>query len=265
MMDTSLSTISYEAQDRQVFWRGVCMTNGDGFDAFVTNDVAFRLHDKEGMNEFETHLRGLANTGFARDNLEEILAAEIPEERDWAIGEAMAEAYLGQEHNITWPWNMERDKRTPKASLPGADLVGFEVNGDNVRLALGEVKSSSEDRYPPQLMSGRSGHMGHQIDNLATNLSLIYQLFKWLWVRCKNTEHETSFNAAIAVYLGSGNRAVALFGVLVRDTQPNELGLKARGQTLAGTLQDPTTCKLIAIYLPCAISDLPARVSGGGS
>ena len=264
-MDSSLSTISYEAQDRQVSWRGVSMADGDSFDSFMTNDVASRLHDEEGTIEFEAHLRGLANTGFERDNLNEILAAEIPEVRDWAIGEAMAEAYLGREYDITWPWNMERDKRTPKASLPGADLVGFEVNGDNVRLALGEVKSSSEDRYPPQLMSGRSGHMGHQIDDLATNLSLIYQLFKWLWVRCKNTEHETSFNAAITVYLSSGNRAVTLFGVLVRDTQPNELDLKARGKTLAGRIQDPTTCKLVAIYLPCAISDLQEHVSGGGS
>ena len=216
------------------------MVGGDGFDVFITTDVASRLHDREGTNEFEAHLRSLVNTGFAQDSLNEILTAKIPEERDWAIGEAMAEAYLGREHDITWPWNMERDKRTPKASLPGADLVGFEVNGDNIRLALGEVKSSSEDRYPPQLMSGRSGHMGHQIDDLATNLGSIYQRLMWLWVRCKNTVHEESFNTAIAVYFDSGNRAVALFGVLVRDTQPNELDLKARGQTLARTLHDPT-------------------------
>jgi len=265
MTDSGLSTINYEAQDREVSWRGVSMADEDSFDAFITSEVASRLRDREAANEFEAHLRGLANTGFARDNLNRILAAEVPEERSWAVCEALAEAYLEREHNITWPWNMEREKRTPKACLPGADLVGFEVNGDNVRLALGEVKASSEERYPPQLMNGRSGHMGHQIDDLATNLGLIYQLFKWLWIRCKSTKHEASFNAAMAVYLDSGNRAVALFGVLVRDTQPNELDLKARGKTLAGTLQDPATCQLVAIYLPCGIGDLPARVSGGGS
>jgi hypothetical protein len=264
MMDSSLSAISYDAQDRQVSWRGVSMADGNSFDSFITNDVASRLHDEEGTNEFEAHLRGLANTGFERDSLNEILAAEIPEERDWAIGEAMAEAYLGREHDITWPWNMERDKRTPKASLPGADLVGFEVKGINIRLALGEVKASSDTNTPPGVMYGRSG-MSHQIDNLANNLALINQLLKWLLPRCKGTPFEASFNAAIALYFDSGNKAIALFGVLVRDTQPNELDLKARGQTLAGTLQDPTTCKLFAIYLPCAISDLPARVSGGGS
>lgn len=264
MTDRTLMTITYDVQNKQVSWCGVGMTDGDTFESLMTNDVASRLHDEEGAKEFEAHLRGLASTGFARESLSAIFAAEVPEARDWAVGEAMAEAYLGREHAIVWPWNMERDKRTPKASLPGADLVGFEVNGEAVRLALGEVKTSSDKNAPPNVMNGRSG-MTHQLDNLANNMALINQLLKWLLPRCKNTEHEASFNAAIKLYLDSGNRAIALFGVLVRDTRPNELDLKARGQSLADTLQAPTTCQLIAIYLPCAIEELPTRVSGGGS
>ncbi len=264
MSEPALATISYAGQDRQVSWHGVSIEDGDGFDAFMANDVASRLYDEEGTADFEAHLRSLASTGFARVSLDEVLAAEIPEERDWAVGESMAEAYLGSEHEVTWPWNMERDKRNPKSSLPGADLVGFKIDGDDVCLALGEVKTSTDSRTPPGVMSGRSG-MTHQIDNLAANLSLIYQLLKWLQPRCKGTEHESSFNTAIGLFFESGNKAVALFGVLIRDTPPNELDLKARGRTLAGSLQDPTTCHLIAIHLPCAIADLPSRVSGGGS
>ena len=176
----------------------------------------------------------------------------------------MAEAYLEREHEIIWPWNMERDKRNPKASLPGADLVGFKIDGDDVCLALGEVKTSTDGQTPPRVMSGRGG-MTHQIDNLANDLTLICKLLKWLLPRCKGTDHETSFNAALGLFLDSGNKAVALFGVLIRDTQPNALDLQTRGHTLAGSLQHPTTCLLIAIYLPCAIADLPARVSQGGS
>jgi len=264
MTDASLATINYENQDRQVAWRGISMAEGNVFDSFMTNDVAARLHDEEGANEFEAHLRGLAPTGFARESLNDILAAEVPEERDWAVGEAMAEAYLGREHGVTWPWNMERDKRTPKASLPGADLVGFELIEENVRLVLGEVKASSDRDTPPNVMNGRSG-MTHQIDNLANDLGLINRLLKWLHPRCKGTEYEPSFNTAIALFLESGNKAIALFGVLIRDTQPNELDMRARGRSLAGRLQSPTTCQLIAIYLPCAIADLPGRVLGGGS
>jgi hypothetical protein len=264
MTPSSLATIVYDGQDRQVAWRGLNMVDGDGFDGFMAGDVAARLHDREGAVVFETHLRGLAGTGFARDSLHAILVAEIPEERDWAVGEAVAEAYLGRECAIIWPWNMSRDKRNPVASMPGADLVGFEAHGDKVRLALGEVKTSSDACSPPGVMNGRSG-MSHQIDNLATRLSLVCQLLKWLLPRCKSTEYEALFNGAIAAYLDSGNRDVALFGVLVRDTTPTELDLQARGRQLAGSLCDPTTCQLIAIYIPCAISALPARVSGGGS
>jgi hypothetical protein len=264
MTEPTLATVCYEDQNDQVSWRGVSMEDGNSFKTFMTNDVASRLHDEEGSAEFEAHLRGLANTGFARDSLNAILAAQVPEDRDWAVGEAMAEAYLGREHEITWPWNMERDKRNPRASLPGADLVGFEVEGGDARLALGEVKTSADANTPPGVMNGRSG-MTHQIDNLANNLSLICQLLKWLLLRCKGTKHEPSFNAAVGLFLDSGNRAISLFGVLIRDTQPNKLDLQARGQTLAEALQAPTTCHLIAIYLPCVISDLPSRVAGGES
>jgi hypothetical protein len=260
---TPLATISYQDRDGQVSWCGVCMEDGDEFGAFMTNNVASRLHDTEGRTEFESYLRGLATTGFARDSLNAILTAEVHEERDWAVGEAMAEAYLGREHQIAWPWNMERDKRNPKASLPGADLIGFQSENEDTRLALGEVKSSADANTPPGVMNGRSG-MRHQIDNLANNLSLVCQLLKWLLPRCKGTEFETPFKAAVGLFLDSGNKAVSLFGVLIRDRQPNELDLAARGRTLARTLQDPTTCHLIAIYLPCPITDLPSRIPGGG-
>ena len=250
----NLDKIIYAGQDRQVSWRGVRMAEGDDFETFISTNVSSRFHDEEGSAEFESHLQGLANTGFARQNLHAIMEAEIPEQRTWAVGEAMAEAYLEHEYQITWPWNMARDRRNPDASLPGADLVGFKTDGADVRLVLGEVKTSTDSNTPPSVMSGRSG-MVHQIDNLASNIRIIGQLLKWLLPRCKNTNHEAKFNAAVSLLLDSGNKAIALFGVLIRDTEANELDLRARCQTLAGNLQDPVICNLIAIYLPCAISD----------
>ena len=263
MTDATLATtIAYERIESQVNWCGICVSDGIGFNSFITNDVTSRLRDEEGANAFEKHLRGLTSTGFAQDSLNRILAADVPEERDWAIGESIAEAFLNRYHNVTWPWNHERDKRNSKASLPGADLIGFEVIGDRVRLVLGEVKTSTDGHFPPGVMNGRSG-MTHQIDNLANNLGLINKLLKWLLPRCKGTDYEVTFNAAITLYLESGNKAVALFGVLIRDTTPNQLDLQTRGNALARTLQAPTSCRLIAIYLPCPIVDLPDRVRGG--
>ena len=158
---------------------------------------------------------------------------------------------------------MERDKRNAKASLPGADLVGFVVNGTDARLVLGEVKTSTEKKYPPQVMSGRSGHIGHQIDNLANNLGTVTQLLKWLYYRCKNTEFETLYNTSAILYFNSGNNAVSLYGVLIRDTEANELDLKARGTALSSALNIPTSCHLLALHLPCKITELPEKVRGG--
>jgi hypothetical protein len=254
----------YENHDRQAAWCGLVVIESESYYLFISNEVASRLHDAEGAREFETCLRGLATTGFARESLNAILTAEIPEERSWAVGEALAEAYLENNLNIMWPWNTERDKRTPKASLPGADLIGFEVNDGVTRLVLGEVKTSSDVRTPPNVMNGRGG-MAHQIDKLGKNLGLVCQILKWLLPRCKGTGNEEYFNAAVTLFLESGNKAVALFGILIRDTQPNELDLKTRGQSFAEILQEPTTCQLLAIYLPCTIEDLPRLVTGGAT
>lgn len=263
MTTSTFEVVAYKNSTGQVDWQGIGMTKGAAFDSFMANEVSSRLNDDAAKSEFKAHLRSLATTGFAIQSLDEILAAEIPEERDWAVGEAIAEAHLMRRHNVVWPWNMERDKRTPKASLPGADLVGFEVNGaTSVRLALGEVKTSGDINTPPNVMNGRSG-MAHQIDNLANDMGLICQLLKWLLPRCKSTQHQPYFDAAITVFMNSGNKDVALFGVLIRDTAPNELDLKSRGQSLAGTLSAPSSCQLIALHIPCAIADLPAKVSGG--
>ena len=66
---------------------------------------------------------------------------------------------------------MERDKRTPKASLPGADLVDFVSHNGETRLVLGEVKCSSDRNTPPNVMIGRHG-MTKQLETLATDIGM---------------------------------------------------------------------------------------------
>jgi hypothetical protein len=114
-------------------------------------------------------------------------------------------------------------------------------------------------------MSGRSGGLDHQIDNLATNLGTIHQLLSWLLPRVKGTEYEAAFNAACTRYLNSGRRDVALFGILVRDQEAREADLKVRGVKLARSLTAPTRCCLIALYLPWPIVRLPQAIGQGGT
>lgn len=257
-------TECYAGEEQQVAWVGAQMSDGDEFAQFLTNEVANRVHDAEGVSEFAAHLRGLATTDFQQESLHALLESASKEERDWAIGEALAEAHLTQEHGVEWPWNAERDKRTPLASLPGADLVGLMVDHEGALLALGEVKCSSEAKNPPQVMSGRSG-MTHQIDKLANDLGVLQTLLVWLFPRCKGTPHQANFDHAVKRLFDSGNKAIALFGILIRDTQPNAKDLSSRGGQLAGRVQAPTYCRLKALYLPCPINELPERINRGGS
>lgn len=255
--------IRYQSSQGCVSWQGHCVQEDDDFRHFLKGRVASRLHDTEGSVALTTHLQGLSLTGMGQDALAAVLMAEISESRDWAACEAFAEAVLEDQHDVVLPWNTERDKRNPFASLPGADIVGFQRDGDSYRLALGEVKCSSEAKSPPNVMSGRSG-MVHQIDTLAGDLGVICQLLKWLLPRIKHTEYEDAFNIACTRYFNSGNRDLVLFGVLVRDQKVHEADLQSRGRSLATRLSGPSCCRLIAVYLPWPISRLPEMIGRGG-
>jgi hypothetical protein len=247
-----------------VSWRGESFSAGNELSSFLQSQVRSRLDDEEGTDAFHNHLRGLELTGMGKANLEAVLNAEESENRDWAAGEALAEAYLIESESFIFPWNMERDKRNPFGSLPGADLVGFVAEGTGFRLALGEVKTSSEKNYPPQVMSGRSGHMGHQIDALASNLTTICHLIKWLHPRTRGGNYQQAFDLSCISYFNSGTKAVALFGVLIRDTIPNKLDLSVRGNALRQKLAQPTLCNLIALYLPWNTEHLTTNIRLGG-
>lgn len=259
------SRVAYQSTHGCVSCDGLHAQDGDELGAFLTGPVAARLDDAEGGAELRDHLRGLSLTGMGQDALAEVLAAEVPEAREWAAGEALAEAVLEAHHEVVLPWNTERDKRNPFASLPGADIVGFQREGDSHRLALGEVKCSSEAQWPPQVMSGRSGGIGHQLDALANNLGTIWQLLRWLLPRVKGTSHVAAFNQACTRYFNSGRRDLALFGILVRDQEAKEADLLTRGRDLSQRLQAPTRCSLFAFYLPWPISRLPQLIRQGGS
>lgn len=148
-----------------VTWKGKIVSGKRAFAAYLRDVVRKRLLDEEHSLEVEADLQALATTEMAVDTLERLLALE-PEKEDWEVGEALAECVLEEEYGVVWPWNSERDKRTPKASLPGADLIGLIKDGGKALLVLGEVKTSFDAKAPPGVMSGRSG-MIHQLDNLA--------------------------------------------------------------------------------------------------
>lgn len=58
---------------------------------------------------------------------------------------------------------------------------------------------------------------------------------------------------------------ILLVGVLLRDTEPNELDVTARAVALAKSLRAPTRIEVTAWYLPVLIKDWPALLEEDSS
>jgi len=175
----------------------------------------------------------------------------------WDIGEAFAECALQNDtnFNIVWPWNTVRDRRTPRSSLPGADLVGFSTKAAETVLLFGEVKTSSDTNTPPRVMLGETG-MIWQLEKIEARLDIQHTLLKWLYVRCTITEHQTLYRNAVTRYLVSEGKEFLLVGVLIRDTVPSERDFSSLGEVLATRFSTPTQIELVAWYLPIKITNL---------
>lgn len=253
--------MSFSESSGCVTWEGKIIVDADEFNAYLRDPVRSRLIDQGNSQQFESDLQALATTGMAIDTLKQILMAQETEREPWEVGEALAECLLEEMHSVRWPWNMGRDRRTPKASLPGADLVGFIITNFGTMLLFGEVKTSNDANNPPNIMYGRSG-MVSQLDNLANNCQNHFCLLKWLYNRCMNTEFWPLYQEAVTKYLNSMGRDFMLFGLLMRDTNPHILDLQNRAIALAGVVIHPTRVELTAWYLPTPINQWPSLVAG---
>lgn len=255
------SKIEYSGKSGSASWEGHWVKDDAHFKEFVRGVVRDRVADA--ASPFDVELRGLATTGMATEFVERLLRS-VPEPKDWEVGEALAECILQQNSGpeIFWPWNTVRDRRTPRASLPGADLVGFCRDGEAVTLLFGEVKTSSDTNTPPNVMYGGSG-MTWQLEESATRLDVQHSLLKWLHSRCQATLHRELYEKAVRRYLASAGKELLLVGVLIRDTRPNELDVKSRAMVLAKKLLLPTRVQIVAWYLPVPIQDWPNLLKEG--
>ncbi len=259
-----VSSTCYSGNKDTASWRGHLVDDADSFTTYLREVVAPRVHDEE--LGFEDNLRALATTGMATEQVERLLQA-VPGPKEWEIGEALAECLLQQddETEVHWPWNTTRDRRTPQASLPGADLVGFCRIGGIWLLLFGEVKTSSDANAPPGVMNGRSG-MAWQLQENATRMDIQKSLLEWLYARCRqDPELDRMYKESVQQFLASGGKQLFIVGVLLRDTRPDERDLKGRGEFLAQQLSLPTKVRLHAWYLPVSISDWPRILEGGVS
>ena len=209
--------------------------------------IAAVLFDDEGKANIREILAGLAETDFAQDRLRRVLESPGHAET-WRVGEAIAEAYLTDHRACSFPWPDGRDERKSGSSLPGADLVGFGSDDSGDCLAFGEVKTSTERRYPPRAMYGHTG-LKQQLEDLRDDETFRDDLVKYLGHRAGSASWQERFERAAGRYLKNSSD-IQLYGCLVRDVEPNQDDLRVRVNDLATACPEGMRIELLALYLP---------------
>ena len=212
--------------------------------AATEGEVAATLFDDAGRSTMETILAGLTETGFASEALELTLGAPTDIE-DWRVGEAIAETYLVAHRTCKFPWPRSRDERSARSSLPGADLVGFRTDECGDSLAFGEVKTSSQSRYPPSVMY----ELKQQLENLRDQTGVRDRLLLYLGHRAESAPWRVQFEAASVRYL-QDKSDFHLYGFMVRDVPADERDLRSLTQNLAQDSGSHPRIELLALYLP---------------
>lgn len=216
----------------------------------MSEDITERALDVTFEDEVAGRLEDLASTGASAEWLTGFLGEAMSGDLlPWQVGEAIAETVLENSHGVVFPWNTRRDERNPRASFPGADLVGISDEAEGCRLVFGEVKSSSDMSSPPGVLTGKSG-MVQQLERLIDDEKLHFALIKWLAARVIDGETGALFDQALTAFIVTRGSSVRLVGVLVRDTPARESDVSTRGRELGEKVVAPGSVELHALYMP---------------
>ena len=244
---------------------GTSPVNGCGFswatdelNAALEGAISEVVFDDSGKADISALLSGVAETDFEKSQVERILAStKLPE--DWRVGEALAESYLVHQRDCFFPWPDGRDERKTGSSLPGADLVGFQKEGNEDFFAFGEVKTSAERSYPPGAIYGRTG-LKRQLEDIKDSTKIKDDLIKYLGYRASTSAWESQYKEAARKYIRSKTN-IHVFGFLVRDVEPHQDDLRVRVNKLAKDAHTDMKIELLAVYLPAgSISTLSSKI-----
>ncbi len=245
-MTIATGTIQYQL--------GTVPVTGCGFsysvaelDTALSGSVAEILHDDSGKADIRALLAGIVETDFEKGEIERILSNTKPPE-NWRVGEALAESYLVHQKNCFFPWPSGRDERKSGSSLSGADLIGFQSNGTDDFFAFGEVKTSTENKYPPGTMYGRTG-LKQQLEDLKYDVQIKDDIFRYLGFRAQRSAWKDRFKRAAKNYIQSKTN-IRVFGFMVRDVEPNKDDIHTRVTKLAKDQHADMVIELLVLYLP---------------
>lgn len=227
-------------------------------ETYLAERVGPKLGDSEPTRHLQLYLEELASTGFFVKGLQ-AQVADPPKPKDWEIGEVIAEVVLEDVFEAHFPWPTSLDKRTPRASLPGPDLVGFTAGKT---FAFGEVKSSGEQAIPPQVVKKSEDGLLCQLKKLLVSEEAREQLIAWLLVKARESEWELHYQESLSSYFGDSPGKAQVFGVLVSgDRAFDKKDLEGVHDALSDSC-DELRLTLISVYLPLKKNEWCSAVRG---
>ncbi|MDH7604334.1 MAG: hypothetical protein QHH13_05490 [Melioribacter sp.] len=248
--------IEYQYKDSNFRdYTGISFVNEE-FKDIVKSEVKNKLLDTSQRKEMISVLNALkSETGFeASETLLldiQALQNQNVDVQDFRIGEALAEVCLENHFNCRFYWNELRDTRNPKGNKTGADLIGFIEIDNEVLFLFGEVKTSSEQKSPPQVMTNPTG-VENQLKDLYKNQNKRLILISYIQNKLglnNNSNFKNDFDNAIRSYYRSNGSKYLLYGILVRDTGVNEIDIKQSYDKLKNQILDSIGLRLLAIYV----------------
>ena len=126
--------------------------------------------------------------------------------------------------------------------------MGLYQNDGSSCFLFGEIKTSSDQSAPPNVMYGQTG-LKRQLEDLCLDCDITLTLVKYLGFRLRNTQYWSAYQEAFCKYQAN-NSNVYIIGILVRNVCPNEKDLSTRAGSLCQCCIEGRAINLIAIYLP---------------
>lgn len=246
----------YENENSQkVPYIGLQFVSPQEFGNYLRARVKDKLHDTVYHESVQAAIiNALEPTGFSNEELRAEIQKDFSstiEVKNWLIGEFLTECILEDNYDVKFHYNHFRDAKNPNANQTGTDIVGFCQINNETYFVFGEVKTSHDMSSPPSVVYGRTG-MQSQLKDLLSNSKTKQCLLQWLANKIlplpKENVFRQDYEKAINTYYKSKKKKFKLFGVLVRDTNPNENDIKAKANEINDSIHLNTEAEFIAIY-----------------
>lgn len=163
-----------------------------------------------------------------KDCLDEMLQSAIPSVDNGGIvstprsdfPEIIASLCLEQLHGTNIPLDIIEKRDTLDKPGRGIDIIGYEEFNGDIQLILSEVKSSSEDRNPPQVITGKKDSLDSQLKEIVMDEDMILNDLYGLFRKAKEGDDKMRILGIIKDILQSSNyKNIILCPFLVREKE----------------------------------------------